>query len=119
MMALLFAGGSVASAQVPAATTTTGSCPTDYTGVTTPGCTTTTTAASATTTTKAPAVASAPGAGSSGIGTSSGTGTTVTNSGPLAFTGSNIFRLLLAAAVLLLVGLVLTAIARERRRIRR
>ncbi|MDQ2724801.1 MAG: hypothetical protein M3Y36_04820 [Actinomycetota bacterium] len=41
------------------------------------------------------------------------------NTGPLAFTGANIFRLLLAAAVLLLIGLVLVAVTRERRRIRR
>jgi hypothetical protein len=37
----------------------------------------------------------------------------------LAFTGSNIFRLLLVAAVLVLIGLILTAVARERRRMRR
>lgn len=105
MMLGIVAGGAAPSAQiqtqrVPTAGVT---CPTDYTGQTTP-CDNTTLP---------------PGTAPPSAGAPTSTFTPTNNSGPLAFTGANIFRLLLAAAVLLVIGLVLVAVTRERRRIRR
>ena len=102
----LLAGGGVASAQVQRVSTATPTCPSDYTGGTTP--------CSNTTLPPGTAPPSGPVAGGT-----SGVSAPTNSSGPLAFTGANIFRLLLAAAVLLLIGLVLVAVTRERRRIRR
>jgi hypothetical protein len=47
------------------------------------------------------------------------TPTATSSGGSLAFTGANVLRALLVAAVLILVGLVLLAVTRERRRMRR
>jgi hypothetical protein len=62
------------------------------------------------------------GAGS-GAGSATGTaaaahGTSISSSGPLAFTGANIARMVLFALVLILLGAVITYVTRERRRTR-